>query len=66
NCKLNKKHKRNINQDPEEQRKINVKEKRKRREDINKGFTLLQEQLQVQFPTVYYRHKVNKADLLKK
>ncbi|CAG8783071.1 27975_t:CDS:1, partial [Gigaspora margarita] len=66
NCKLTKKRKRNINRDPEEQRKINVNEERKRREDINEGFTLLQQQLQVQFPTAYYRRKVNKADLLKK
>ncbi|RIB00796.1 hypothetical protein C2G38_2232931 [Gigaspora rosea] len=61
---LTKKPKRNINK--EEKRQIKVNEERERREDINEGFALLQEMLEVLLPTTYYKHKLSKADLLKK
>ncbi|CAG8638288.1 36214_t:CDS:2 [Gigaspora margarita] len=54
NCKLIK---RNINRDLEERRNINVNKERKRRDDINEGFTLLHQQLQVHFPTAFNRVK---------
>ncbi|CAG8756679.1 33659_t:CDS:2 [Gigaspora margarita] len=61
---LTKKPKRNINK--EEMRQIKVNEERERRENINKGFALLQELLKVLFLTTYYKRKLSKADLLRK
>ncbi|CAG8854169.1 12817_t:CDS:1, partial [Gigaspora margarita] len=61
---LTKKPKRYINK--EEKRQIKVNEERERREDINEGFALLQELLEVLLPTTYYKRKLSKANLLKK